>query len=376
MSANDWSVKYRQVQQGALSLYVSTLDGALAPLEERYRRALGDLVDIQQTYAQELGRRLSAVYVSYAETVAAIPAGTSDLEAAAEAYRTLVEKYGQFVDPVYWGSEIAPAQQKLKQAVAQAVGNDDAKRLTQDALEVFYRDLSDLLGENGSAKGLSDAQLRYAGHVQQLQLEIGKAWQQAAKVLNEGLSDALAGTGKAFDLNTAMRSFADALKGIEEEVVRAYGEAAEKATRFWHENWSDQDTTEALGRASGFAFGAATAGEPPLATVSGSAYEAPYASRPPTAAMSVSPATMPRASWVNIPELPVDNVVESAVPDPQISSAKEQGTEPDSGAEAKAAEGGAKSKSASGSPSSSLVRSTRRGSEGKTVGTAGEGKNT
>lgn len=187
MSANDWSVKYRQVQQGALSLYVSTLDGALAPLEERYRRALGDLVDIQQTYAQELGRRLSAVYVSYAETVAAIPAGTSDLEAAAEAYRTLVEKYGQFVDPVYWGSEIAPAQQKLKQAVAQAVGNDDAKRLTQDALEVFYRDLSDLLGENGSAKGLSDAQLRYAGHGRAPCLLVAPARRCAAACHSHGL---------------------------------------------------------------------------------------------------------------------------------------------------------------------------------------------
>lgn len=339
METMDPVEKFGTLQQKVISTYIEALRGALEPIEERYRQALGKLTANNQKYYEELGARLTAAYKSYGETVAAIPVGSPQLEQAVEAYNGFVSKYGEFVDPARWSEIIAPAQHRLNDAIAEAQsdGGEDAQRRMQEAVETFYRELNDLLQNDGSAKELSDAQSHYAEQLQQLQTDVAKSWQQAVESVNEGVKKAVAETDDAFDLTAASKSFAEELGAIGEEMTKAYRKAAETAAKFWQENWSDEDTAKATKMASGGSFTAAGWSSSPLATAS--LPNAPAASAAVNRAMAASPASMPRASWVNVPE-------------PSGNGNK----------------GGPKEKSADGSSSSSTSRGTGSGSGSKPSG--------
>jgi hypothetical protein len=356
IGGDDPSANYRDVQQKALAAYTGALGDALAPLEDRYRQALGKLTEAQRSYHQELGQRLTAVYRSYGETVAAISAGSPKLEPAVQAYNAFIGKYGEYADPARWTGLLAPAQKTLGDAVAEAQSGGDASRL-QRAVEAYYGELNKVLQDDGAAGALSDAQLHYAGQLQELQRDMERGLQQAHEAVNEGIKSALADTGQTFDLDAALKSFAEELKSIGEEAAKAYREAAAAAEKSWKENApADGTTAEAAG---GAAYALAAQSRSPLAPARTAA--APAVPPAVAKAMAAKPASMPRASWVNIPE-PAD----------EDDQNKDEEAQPASNDPSEPAGGGAEAPSSD----SSARRRTGSATRGEGGGAENQDKNT
>jgi uncharacterized phage infection (PIP) family protein YhgE len=296
MDVDGPAASYVEVQQKALAAYNDALRDAMAPLEDRYKQTLGNLIETQRSYYQELGQRLTAVYRSYGETVAAISAGSPKLDSAVQAYSVLLGKYGEYADPARWMAMLAPAQKTLGDAVAEAQLVSDAPRL-QNAVEAYYGELNRMQESDGAVGALSDAHSHYAKQLQELQREVDQGLQQALEAVNEGIKSALTDTGHAFDLDAALKSFAEELKSIGDETVNAYRQAADAAARCWEDNWSAGPST--ADAADGAANAQAARSLSPLVPTPAAT---PAPSPTVAKAMAANPASMPRASWVNIPE--------------------------------------------------------------------------
>ena len=304
VDAAETAAKYRRLQEEALSAYSRALADALKPLEERYKKALGNLADIQNSYYQELGTRLTAAYKSYGETVSAILPGSPKLEPAVEAYNAFLGRYSAFADPGRWAEMVAPALDKLSEALADARGEYDAALQMQQAVETFYSELNVLLQADPAAKELSDAQSNYAAQLQELHADVSRGWQQAIETVGNGVKEAVAESGSNFDIDAGLKEFAVELKTIGEDLADAYREAAEAATNLWGKKWSDEDAAKAAEMARGATIATAATTSPALAA--SSAPVAAAASPAVATAMASSPTTMPRASWVNVPEPAAD----------------------------------------------------------------------
>lgn len=293
-SVADPTASYLDVQQKVLAVYAESLNEALGPLAERYQQALAKLTEVQQGYLQELGRRVTTAYQVYAESVAAIPAGSAHLESTIEAYQAFAGKYGQYADPARWADLIAPAQERLEAALADAQNSENATAEAQQAIKAYYEDLNHALKDDGIVQELTDAQSHYLSQIAELQKDMARDWQDAVETVNEALTEAAAQTSEAFDISAALEDFADEGRAIAEKMAEAYRSAAEAAAALWE---SEASEMELAPTSAAFAAGSPFAAAPPPKPAAPDRTKA-------AKAMAVGTATMPRASWVNVPEPP------------------------------------------------------------------------
>ena len=293
------------IQQETEQVFFDALRNAVQPLEEHYREASGKLVKVQENYQQELNRRLSTAYQSYGEDVASIPAGSRRLEEATKAYTSYVEKIGDYVDPARWAASVEPIRQKLADTLKEAQGKEDAAQLTQDAVKTYYQELNGLLQNDGLAKEVARAQTRYAEGLQALLSDLEEGWQKALAALAENVKKAVAQTGDVFDLNAALKAFAGDYSALAEDLSNAYRTATDAATQHWQERAAQPPSAPAAADTSHAARAAAASAVSPFGfTADTSADTSPPAAAAPR---SVGTASMPRASWVNVPEPPTES---------------------------------------------------------------------
>ena len=345
------------IQQQALAAYTEALAAALAPLDGRYRDALTRLTEVQQNYMAELGARINAAYQGYADSVSSIYAGSPALEPAAEAYNSFAMLYGQFADPARWAAVIAPAQEKLGAAVTAASSEADPAAAMQTAVETFYAEINDVLASDTLSADLTDAQAKYAELAGALQDQISQGWQQAVSTLSDGIARATEETSAAFDLNAAVADFSTEIGAIGEEMAGAYRDAAEKATSVLQDGFPmSAPAPMAAAAPTEFRSSATVARE---ATTSPAPAPRPVAATPPppraapdaaaaNKTMAARTASMPRASWVNVPEPAADDAGKKTEKGKRGSGAKRTGTRkaaaPKSGTRAKSTRSGASSR--------------------------------
>lgn len=299
------------LQHKALTAYTEALNAALIPLAEHYQTALTTLAKVQEGYLIELGQRVNAAYQTYADTLTGLSAGSPHLESATESYNLFIMRYAEYADPNRWADVIAPAQKRLELALADAGQGENSTTKAQEAVMTFYQDLNDALRSDDILQELTDAQTHYVTEMAELQSDIQEGWHEAVATVTESLTDAATQTATAFDVNAALEDFATEIAQIAEDMTAAYETAAAAATEVW------QDGTDTGG-------GAPLAG-PQRPKPAPAPKPKPEPATPDKGkaakAMAVGTASMPRASWVNVPEPPIKDASKSRSADKKPSAA-------------------------------------------------------
>jgi hypothetical protein len=283
------ATKLQEIEQGMQNAYAESLQSALQPLADRYQSAYKKLLDSLQNHQNELTRRISSAYSSFNERIGSVSSGSTHVGSTVEAYNGYAAKVGEYYNAARWAEAIAPAQKELDEALRRAEGRDDAAQLMQKAADTYYKALEKLLQDDPAKAEVTGAQSDYAEQLKLLMQDVGKGWQDALEALKESLETAVVQTGDAHKPNRALEQYAKEVTALGEEVAQTYRAAAEAARKYWQDAWSDESASAASGRAS----------SSPLGTAPDAAGTASRA-----AEMAVSAATMPRASWVNVPEPP------------------------------------------------------------------------